>query len=201
MIGSSTYAFSTMLVTFLTGLALGSYLYSRLAGHLWITPVFFGGLQLGIGLSALLVTPFFDRMPEVFLRVFQISQSPAFVKSIQFFISAVAMFVPTLFMGATFPCAIQIASTAMNRVGHDVGRIYSINTGGAIVGTVIAGFVLIPACGLQATLKLAVSLNLCLALALFIAPRWAIWRRAIAAVAPILALGALYPSPPGMPTP
>ena len=103
VIGSSTYAFSTMLVTFLTGLALGSYLYSRVAGRLRITPVFFGGLQLGIGLSALLVTPFFDRIPELFLRIFQISQSPGFMKVVQFFISALAMFIPTLFMGATFP--------------------------------------------------------------------------------------------------
>ena len=76
VIGGSTYAFSTMLVTFLTGLALGSYLYSRVARRLRITPVFFGCLQLGIGLSALFVTPFFDRMPELFLRVFQISAVP-----------------------------------------------------------------------------------------------------------------------------
>ncbi len=195
VIGSSTYAFSTMLVTFLTGLALGSYLYSRVAGRLWITPRFFGGLQLGIGLSALLVTPLFDRMPEIFLRLFQISQSPGFMKALQFFISALAMFVPTLFMGATFPCAIQIASTAVNRVGRDVGRVYFVNTGGAIVGTVVAGFGLIPFWGLQATLQVAVSLNLCLALALFLTSRRPVWRQPATVVVPILALGALYLSP------
>jgi len=64
VIGSSTCAFTTMLVTFLTGLALGSYLYSRVAGRLRITPVFFGGLQLGIGLSALLVAPFSTGFPS-----------------------------------------------------------------------------------------------------------------------------------------
>lgn len=195
VIGSSTYAFSTMLVTFLTGLALGSYLYSRIAGRLQITPVFFGGLQLGIGLSALLVTPFFDRMPELFLRAFQVSQSPGFVKTIQFCISALAMFVPTLFMGATFPCAIQIASGEMSRLGRDIGRVYSINTGGAIAGTVLAGFLLIPLWGLQPTLRLAVSLNLCLALTLFITPRWAGWHRGIAVFVSMLALGASFSSP------
>ncbi len=195
VIGSSTYAFSTMLVTFLTGLALGSYLFARVAGRRRITPVFFGGLQLGIGLSALLVTPFFDRLPEVFLRLFQISQSPGFMKLVQFIVSALAMFVPTLFMGATFPCAIQIASTTMNRVGRDVGRVYFVNTGGAIAGTVVAGFGLIPLWGLQATIQLAVSLNLCLALALFFASRWSGWRQRATALIPILALGALYLSP------
>lgn len=196
IIGSSTYAFSTMLVTFLTGLALGSYLFSRVAGRLRITPFLFGGLQLGIGLTALAVTPFFDRLPEVFLWVFQISQSPGFMDTLRFAISALAMFLPTLFMGATFPCVAQIASREIQRVGRDVGRIYSINTGGAIAGTVLAGFLLIPTLGLETTLKLAVSLNLCLALALFIAsPEVGRWRRGAAALAPVLALVVLFASP------
>jgi spermidine synthase len=195
VIGSSTYAFSTMLVTFLTGLALGSYLYSHVAGRLRITPVFFGGLQLGIGLSALLVTPFFDRIPELFLRVFQISQSPGFMKVVQFFISALAMFIPTLFMGATFPCAIQIVSRAMNRVGRDVGRVYFVNTTGAIAGTMVAGFLLIPVWGLQFTLKLAVSMNLCLAVAILLASRVTGWRQGATIAISLLALGGLYVAP------
>ncbi|MEK7204192.1 MAG: fused MFS/spermidine synthase, partial [candidate division NC10 bacterium] len=196
IIGSSTYAFSTMLVTFLTGLALGSYLFSRLAGRLRIDPFLFGNLQLGIGLTALAVTPFFDRMPEVFLWVFRISQSPGFMKVLQFTISALAMFLPTLFMGATFPCVAQIASREIQRVGQDVGRIYFINTGGAIAGTMLAGFLLIPTWGLQTTLKLAVSLNLCLALALFLASGEVLrWRRRAAALVPLLALAVLFVSP------
>jgi spermidine synthase len=196
IIGSSTYAFSTMLVTFLTGLAVGSYLFSRLAGRIRIDPFLFGGLQLGIGLTALAVTPFFDRMPEVFLWAFQISQSPGFMRGLQFTISALAMFLPTLFMGATFPCVAQIASREIQRVGQDVGRIYFINTGGAIAGTVLAGFLLIPTWGLQSTMKLAVSLNLCLALALFIASREVLrWRQGAAALVPLLALVVLFVSP------
>jgi spermidine synthase len=196
VIGSSTYAFTTMLVTFLTGLALGSYLFSRWVGRLRVDPFLFGLLQLGIGLGALLVAPFFDRMPGLFLWVFRISQSPDFVKVLQFCLSALAMFLPTLFMGATFPCVTQIASRALDRVGHDVGRIYFINTGGAIVGTILAGFVLIPTWGMQSTLKLAISLNLLLALALFLIPSETKWRRGAVALAPFLALVVLFFSPP-----
>lgn len=196
IIGSSTYAFSTMLVTFLAGLALGSYLFSRLVRRLTVTPFLFGILQLAIGLGALVVTPFFDRLPEVFLWAFRLSQSPAFVKALQFSISALAMFLPTLFMGATFPCVAQIVSRDLDRVGQDVGRVYFINTGGAIAGTVLAGFLLIPTWGVQPTLKLAVSLNLGLALALFLAARETLWRRGMAAVGPILAFVVLFLSPP-----
>lgn len=195
VIGSSTYAFSTMLVAFLTGMALGSFLFSRLAGRLRVNSFLFGCLQLGIGVGALLVTPFFDRLPEVFLQAFRLSQSPGFVKAIQFSISAMAMLLPTLFMGATFPCVTQIASREMHRLGHDVGRIYFVNTGGAIAGTVLAGFLVIPTWGLQATLKLAVSMNLCLALVLFVGSQETRWRRGIAALAPFSALAILAVSP------
>jgi spermidine synthase len=82
----------------------------------------------------------------------------------------------------------------MSRVGHDVGRIYFVNTMGAIAGTILAGFLLIPTFGLQPALKLAVSLNLGLALILFVVSQGALWRRG-AAVVPLLALVVLYVSP------
>ncbi len=193
-IGSSTYAFSTMLVTFLTGLAVGSSLFARLERRLRVDPLLFGYLQLGIGVSAFSVAPFFDRFPELFLWTFQISQSSGFVKVLQFMISVLATLLPTLFMGATFPCVAQIGSRGVHRVGHDIGRIYSVNTCGAIAGTVLAGFLLIPTWGLQSTIKVGVSLNLCLAFALCLTSPQAAWRRALAA-APALALIALLLSP------
>jgi spermidine synthase len=195
VIGSSTYAFSTMLVTFLTGLALGSFLFSRLVGDRRVGLFFFGALQLAIGLGALLVTPFFDRMPEAFLYAFRFSQSPGFMKVLQFTISVLAMFLPTLFMGATFPCVAQIASRELSHVGSDIGRIYFANTLGAIAGTVLAGFLLIPTWGIQSTLKLAVFLNLGLASILFLATRAAGWWRGTALL-PLLAMIALYVTPP-----
>ena len=196
VIGSSTYAFSTMLVAFLAGLALGSYLFSRLAGacRLQVNPFLFGWLQFGIGAGALVVTPFFDRMPEMFLWAFQVSQSPGFIKVLQFSISVLAMFLPTLFMGATFPCVVQIASRELSKVGHDVGKVYAVNTIGAIAGTILAGFLLIPTWGLQSTLKLAIFLNLGLALGLFSTCRGGTWRRG-AAVVPFLGMVLLYASP------
>jgi spermidine synthase len=192
VLGSSTYAFSTMLVTFLAGLAIGSYLFSRLAPRLTVDPLLFGGLQLGIGLSAFCVTHFFDQLPELFLWAFRVSQSPGFIRLVHFGISALAMLLPTLFIGATFPCVAQIAASTLSRVGRDVGRVYSVNTAGAIVGTVLAGFLLIPTWGLELTLKVAVTLNLCLALGPFLLARLPGWRKAAALCAPTLALLLLF---------
>ncbi len=195
VIGSSTYAFSTMLVAFLGGLALGSFLFSRLAGRVTVDPLLFAWLQLGIGLSALGVTLVFDRLPELFLRAFSLSQSSGLVEILQFTISAGTMLLPTLFIGATFPCVVQIVSRQIGRLGSDVGRIYFINTGGAIAGTVLGGFLLIPSLGLQTTLTLAISINLCLAGILSAASGGGRWRRSSAILVCLGALVALSLAP------
>lgn len=102
VLGSSTYAFTTMLVAFLGGLAAGSALFARWWGGRPL-PVWSPGLiQLGIGLSAAMVLPFFDRLPELFLAVFRITQNPRAIVVAQFLLGAGVMLVPTLFMGATF---------------------------------------------------------------------------------------------------
>jgi spermidine synthase len=163
VVGSSTYAFTTMLVAFLTGLALGSALFARAARRFRVTPLSFALLQLGIGLPALLLLPLFEQMPELFLTGFRFSFSPASIRTMQFLFSFAAMLVPTLFMGATFPCAAQIAARGTHRVGYDVGTVYSVNTAGAIGGTIVAGFLLIPLLGVHTTIKIAVALNLSVA--------------------------------------
>jgi spermidine synthase len=171
IIGSSTYAFSTMLVAFLTGLALGSFLFSRAARRFAVTPLSFALLQLGIGLGALLLIPLFERMPEFFLAAFRFSSSPGSIMTVQFLISFIAMLLPTVFMGGTFPCAAQIAARGPHRVGYDVGTIYAVNTAGAIAGTIMGGFLLVPLLGLALTIKIAIGLNLGLAAVLSLASR------------------------------
>ena len=189
VIGSSTYAFSTMLVAFLTGLAVGSFLFSRAARLFVVTPLSFSFLQLGIGLGALLLMPLFEKMPEFFLAVFRFSSSPGSIRMVQFLISFVAMLLPTVFMGGTFPCAAQIVARGAHRVGYDVGTVYSVNTAGAIGGTIVAGFLLVPLLGLPTTIKIAIGLNLSLAIVLSLVSERGWAKSAIAA----LSLAAFFP--------
>src|SRR5439155_25726952 len=67
VIGSSTYAFTAMLVAVLIGIAGGSALYSWLWGTRRASPATFAVLQTGIGVTTTCVVVFFPRMPEVFL--------------------------------------------------------------------------------------------------------------------------------------
>ncbi len=169
IIGSSTYAFTAMLFAFLAGIAFGSAAFSRLWGDRRIAPAAFGLIELGIGLSAILILPTFAKMPDLLLKVFTVSLAPDFVLIVQVLLSIAAMIVPTLLIGASFPCAVKVAARGVDRVGVDVGRLYAVNTLGAIAGTVFAGFLLIPVVGVQSAVKIAVLLNLSIGAALILA--------------------------------
>ena len=159
VIGSSTYAFGTILITFLLGLAAGSHLFRLIPrGN---TPGFFAWLQVGVALSAFLLMPFFDHLPALFLRLFAgYDGSFAHILFMQFAVVGPFILLPTLFLGMVFPCVVGILSREPARVGQDVGRLYAYNTLGAIAGSALTGFVLIPWLGSQRTLAIAIALNL-----------------------------------------
>ncbi len=171
ILGSSTYAFTAMLVAFLLGLAAGSALFSRFFGARPVGLAAFGLLQLGAGVAALGILPAFERLPDVVVRALAVSLSPAFVLSVQVGLAVTAMLAPTLLIGAAFPCAVHVAARGPEHVGVDVGRLYALNTLGAIVGTVVAGFGLVPIVGAQGAVKAAIALNLVLGVVLVLAAR------------------------------
>jgi spermidine synthase len=184
VIGSSTYAFTAMLLAFLLGIALGSALFSRVFGARRASPAAFGFVQLGIAGSAVLILPAFERLPDLLLQALDVSLAPGFVLTVQVLLAVSAMLAPTLLIGASFPCAVGVVARAARTVGLDVGRLYAVNTLGAIIGTVLAGFVLIPWVGAQSSVKLAVVVNLVVgvALVLLAAPTLRAWQSAAAAV-------------------
>ena len=61
------------------------------------------------------------------------------------------VFVPTLLLGAAFPAALRLAVDA-GQVGRGVGALVALNTLGGIAGTLLTGFVLVPALGLVRSL-------------------------------------------------
>jgi len=170
VIGSSTYAFTAILVTFLAGIAGGSALYAWLRGSRPSSPAVFGMLQAGIGVSTMVILLVFDRIPELFVRVPRWSSAPTFVQLLQLATAASTLLIPTLLIGATFPCAIALTGHGNSRIGEHVGRVYAVNTLGAIAGTALAGFILVPTIGVQTSITLGVTINLLLSIALFAAP-------------------------------
>ena len=193
VIGSSTYAFSAMLLAFLIGIAGGAAAYSHFWGGARAGLVTFAAIQAGIGLAVTLVVLGFERMPEVFLLALQRSQSPGFVQAVQVMVSSLALLGPALLIGATFPCAVSACASTAARAGADTGRLYAWNTLGAIGGTVLAGFLLVPTIGVHATITAGIVVNLVLAAVLFATPFRAVSLPRWGAFGAALAVAALVP--------
>jgi spermidine synthase len=192
IIGSSTYAFTAMLLAFLIGIAGGSALYSWMWGRRRATPGRFAVIQVAIALATAGAMLVYERLPALFLRGFARSDAPGAVALTQVVVCVAALLLATLFIGATFPCAVSAAARGAGRAGEDVGRTYAVNTLGAIAGSALGGLVLIPTLGLHASLRLAVVANLLLAAALFLGPPRPVRRRrqVAAGLAAALAVGA-----------
>lgn len=193
VIGSSTYAFTAMLLVFLGGIAGGAALYAWLRGRRRATPAGFAGLQIGIGLTVAIALLVFERMPELFLLGVKWSDSPRFVQAVQLAVSAAALLPSTVLIGATFPCAAGVAGGGPTAAGRHVGRLYAANTLGAIAGTVLAGFVLVPTVGMHSAITIGAALNFLLGAALLVRVRPATaWPRAAAAATGLAGVGVLF---------
>jgi predicted membrane-bound spermidine synthase/tetratricopeptide (TPR) repeat protein len=161
VIGSSIYSFSTMLVTFLIGLALGGFIYARVLGGREARLNTFGLIELWVGLSALATIPLFERLPLIFVRLLHgFGDTFTVFLYLQIFLSALVMFIPTVLLGMTFPLVARLFTQSVYRVGSGVGSSYAANTVGAVVGAFAGGFILIPNLGVQNTIIFAVVLNL-----------------------------------------
>jgi predicted membrane-bound spermidine synthase/tetratricopeptide (TPR) repeat protein len=161
VIGSSIYSFTTMLVTFLIGLALGGFLYARLLGEREARLSTFGLIELWVGLAALATIPLFERLPLIFVRLLEgFGDTFTVFLFLQVFLSALVMFIPTVLLGMTFPLVARLFTQSLYRVGSGVGISYSANTVGAVLGAFAGGFLLIPNIGVQNTIIFAVVMNL-----------------------------------------
>ena len=167
LLGSSVYAFSLILAVFIFGLALGTATTSNLLNRIRYLVRSFGITQIIIGFSSLFIVPLFGRIPFVNRWVYEnLGQQFQLMQGANFITILGLLFIPTFFMGAQFPIVIKILATKLETVGQNVGRAYAFNTVGAIIGSFLAGFVLIPMLGIQATIFSMVFLNVLLGITL-----------------------------------
>lgn len=191
-LGSSTYAFSAMLVTFLIGLAGGAWIASYLLRRRRTGVVAFAVVEILISLLAVALLPAFGKLPEAFLRVLgHTGVSHGAALATQALLGFAVMIGPTLLIGTTFPLVIAAVGSSLERVGRDVGVVYGANTLGTIAGSIVAGFVLIPVIGIQRTVIVSATANLAAAVAVVATAREAGRRRLLLVAAAAVVLAAL----------
>ena len=194
VLGSSVYAFTVMLVTFLVGIAAGSAVCARRVERLRAPAVVLASLFFLAGLSTLAGLLALTELPYLFLRLFGWTEGRhGLLLGLQFLVSAALVLAPAACSGAVFPLCVRLAGGATTGAGRTVGTLYAANTVGAIAGSFAGGFLLLPAVGIRSTLLTVVLLELAVAvvIALVLAPP--VYRRGaltVAAVAAGLAIAA-----------
>ena len=181
---ATVYSFAATLACFLFGIFLGSRMISRLVDRHESPLALFARLELGIAASVAGLGLLLHVTPAVFGRLLA-ALGPrlgehALVAS-TLLVSFPLLVVPASLLGATFPAALRVYTTSVARVGSRSGDLYASNTLGAVFGSLVAGFVLIPRLGASVTIALLGLLFLAVGAAL-------------ARVSGRAALGALWPA-------
>ncbi len=156
---NSIYAFAAMLAVFLTGISLGSMALSRASDRIERPLKYFGILELGVAwlslgniyLFPILGDPALPLMGDWYLRLAA---------------TAILVFPVTFLFGMILPLAGRCYAERTEKSGSGVGMLYGFNTLGCIAGSLLAGFLLVPAIGSTKTILILATANALLGLLL-----------------------------------
>src|SRR5690242_6297159 len=158
--GATTLAVSTVLAAFMGGLALGSALAGKLAARIQKPLRTYGLIEIGVAIYALLVPFLFHWVDHVYALIWQQLHPGFFAFSVwRFLLSGLVLLVPTTLMGATLPVLAVAIARSPAADSNSVTRLYACNLVGAILGTLVTGFALLPLLGVRTTIAVAALLN------------------------------------------
>lgn len=148
---NSVYTFSTILVIFLLSLGAGSLLASRLSALRWPPRTVLVGLLTGAALATGAVPLLFHAATGGMGYVAAGEAWGPYIAAV-FGTAGVVLFLPGLILGTVFPYLLRIQERRVDGdPGRIMGRLVAVNTAGGIVGSLVAGFVLLTWLGLWGT--------------------------------------------------
>jgi len=183
--GSDMYGVAIILGTFMGGLALGSLLGGRLAEHVRRPLMWYGIMEIGIGGFALFVPSILNLFEPVLRAIYPESflETSNLYHVARIMLASGTVLLPTTLMGATLPLIMRHFARSCSVLGETAAFFYGVNTLGALAGTLMAGFVLLPYLGMYTSTLCTVAVNLaigasCLFAGLRAAPPSAVGPRA-----------------------
>jgi spermidine synthase len=170
ILDNTSHAFATMLSAFLFGLALGSMIVARWVGSTKRLFITFGIIEVFIGFFALLSIPVFGNLGVSVGGASSYTETNQWLWVLtRFGRSFLMMLIPTVLMGMTIPIATSIYTKGKTGVGSAVGRVFAINTMGGVLGSIMAGFLLIPLIGISGSIMMVATINATIGIALILA--------------------------------
>jgi spermidine synthase len=161
--GSLTYVFTVILALFLIGIAIGAALFSVLRGRIKDPVRVLGWSQFAVAILSVIGLTLVISQP----RSFDPSQP---LESIGVLIlSAVFVVLPvTIVMGLAFPTASELLRDEDATAGKESGSLLAVNTVGAILGSLLIPFLLMPTLGSPSVIVLLAGVNVLVGVALFL---------------------------------
>lgn len=152
-LGNTTLAHMCVLAAFMGGLALGSIAIGRLTGNFRRPLAVYGWLEVAIGLYAILF-PLFIHPVQSWTLSLASRTDPGDLAwlGLKLLVSMGVLLLPTFLMGGTFPVLMRHFQPESSDREDKSEWLYLVNCAGAVGGSLIAGFYLIPNIGLSSTL-------------------------------------------------
>ena len=165
-VGHSAYAQVIVLVMFLGGMSVGSYLIGRRTLSIARPLVWYAVIELAIGVVGLLFhTLFVVTTGAAYDHVFPAIGFGPLQTLVKWAVAAALILPQSVLLGMTFPLmSAGVVRRMPARAGRALSMLYFTNSAGAAIGVLVAGFWLVRIVGLPGTLVSAAIINLVVAL-------------------------------------
>ncbi|HWI18320.1 MAG TPA: fused MFS/spermidine synthase [Vicinamibacterales bacterium] len=170
--GVTVYAASTVLAAFMAGLALGSALSGRVLRRGMSPLKAFAIAEILIGVTGLLSPFLLDAAWGLYGALHNLAPESLSVLTVARLVCSFAILaLPTTMMGITLPLLTAAVSDRKGGAATNVSLLYALNTLGAMTGTLLAGYLLIPDLGITNSFLLAASINVLVGVLAFLLDR------------------------------
>jgi spermidine synthase len=159
--GSTTFALSSVLAIFFAGLAIGSFLFGRVAQRTQRPLFLYAGVEILLALFALASPVAFHCVDSLYGPVYRTLSGAALpLFTVRILLLTLVLLPPTVLMGGSLPLFCRQFVTRRDRIAGTVGFLYGANTLGAAAGCAVTGLVLLPQLGVSTAIYLAAVLNI-----------------------------------------
>jgi spermidine synthase len=159
--GNTVYSLTAVLTAFMAGLALGAWIAGRWIDRRGHPLRVYGLLEGAIGIFCLALPWIVQAEQPMFRWVYQNYSTSFFVFHVFKLIACgLVVLVPATLMGATLPVLCRYFMNDPARIGLSLGWLYAVNALGAVAGSLLAGFLLIPRLGLRGAMLVGVGTSL-----------------------------------------
>ncbi len=150
--GDTFFVTNSIIVVFMSGLAIGSYYFGKKIDQKKIELEMFMWFELGIGIYAIFLLIVFPLLTPLHKFIFlQFGRQTVVINVFKFVIAFILLITPSILIGATFPVLCRFFIQTSKRASLEIGNLYFVNILGAVFGCYLTGFFSLPILGIKQT--------------------------------------------------